>query len=334
MKIDYFYGIFFTIMKQQTLLYIKLSGKSYRRLFREFPIVLQGLFLLLLGGMLFFLAETAFVGSFTNYAIVFILFVLINRWLCRISAPERVLLSLLRISVIQIKAMRCILLSLPFFLLDLTVGVLLLTVGTPAVVFLPEKVIRNRALPSFYAPASYQWLGMYRQSGVWTLSAGFLLLLIGLWHHNTHMVYFFLGWIMLMPCFLTYYNADPSQFLAVYKSPGFLMWKKVCELLFNSTMPAVVALMLVLIFDFSHAVLYLKFAFLFVYVALLLFYGRYIGYPHTLTALVLSAILIFASVLSFTLFPLATAVACLLLLPVLHMLAVYNLKTFLAHGKN
>lgn len=321
-------------MKQQALLYIKLLGKSYRRLFREFPILLQGLFLLLLGGIFFFLAKTEFVGSFTNYALVFILFVLIARWLCRISVPESVLLSLLRISVFQIKAMKCILLSLPFFLLDLSVGALLLTVGTPVVTFLPEKTTRNKALPSFYVPASYQWRGMYRQSGIWTLSAGFLLLLIGLWHHNTHMVCFFLGWIMLIPCFLTYYNADPPQFLSVYKNSRFLMRKKMCELLFNSAMPTVVALMLVLTLDFSNAVLYLKLAFLFIYIALLLFYGRYIGYPQTLTALVLSAILIFSSVLSFSLFPKATFVACLFLLPVLHRLAAYNLKIFLAHGKN
>lgn len=321
-------------MKQQTLLYLKLLGKSYWRLFREFPIVLQCLLLLVISGTFYFLAITEFSGSLTNYTVLYLLFFLAGRWACRISSSEKVLLSLLNIPVLHIRALRCILLSLPFFLLNVGVGAILLTLGTLTVVFLPERIKRNRAFPAFYVPASYQWLGMYRQSGVWTLSAGFLLLLIGLWHHNTNMVCFFLGWIILVPCFMAYYNADPPQFLTIYKNCRFLMWRKMCELVVNSTIPLLVSFILVLTVDFVHAVLYLKLTFLFVFISLLLFYSRYICYPHTLTALVLSVILIVVSFVSLRVYPLAASVVCLFLLPLLHFLAINNLKTFLAYDKN
>jgi hypothetical protein len=309
-------------------------GKSYWRLFREFPIVLQCLFLLAFCGIPFFFVEIGFAGSFTNYAVVLILFVLIARRICRISASERVLLSLLRMPVFRIKAIKCVLLSLFFFFLDMGVGVLLLTLGTLTVVFSPEKVKRNKAFPSFYAPSSYQWLGMYRQSGVWVLVAGFLFLLIGLWHHNTNIVCFFLGWIILVPCFLAYYNADPPQLLVIYKDRRYLIWKKGCELIFNITIPLFVSLMIVLTVDFAHAGLYLRLAFLFVYISLLLFYSRYISYPHTLTAFVLSAILIVISAILLMSYLRIATVLCFLVLPLLHFLAVSNLKTFLSYGKD
>lgn len=99
--VPFIYGMFYSKvsiknilinMKEQTLLYFKLLEKSYWRLFRNFPIVLQCLFLLMLSGILFFFAETEFTGSFTNYAVTYLIFVLIAKMICRISASEKALL--------------------------------------------------------------------------------------------------------------------------------------------------------------------------------------------------------------------------------------------------
>lgn len=315
-------------MEKQLLLYIRLSGKSYWRLFREIPFLLQIVFLLILSGILYFLAETTFTGVITNYLVVFLLFVLMGRWCCRMSSSEKVLLSFLNIPIRLIHVLKCSLLSLPFFLLDGSVGFLLLTVGTAVVIWSPERITQNRTLPGFYVSTSYQWLGMYRVSGIWILSLGMLFLLIALWHQNTNMSNFFLGWIITLPPFFAYYTTDPPKFLRIYKNSRFLIGKKLRELIRNIAIPTLLSLALVLLIDFSNSGLYLKPALFFIYIDLLLFYSRYICYPHTLIALALSVILIVASLAVFILYLIPGILICSLILLCLHFLAINNLKTF------
>ena len=313
-------------MKQQSLLYIKLLGKSYWRLFRELPLLLQILFLFIACGVLFLLKKTEFTGSLTNHIVVFLLFVLIGKWICREASSEKVLLSLLRIPVILIRALKCALLSVPVFLLDIVAGFLSLTLGTLTVLFFPKKRTQNKVLPGFYVPTSYQWLGMYRISGVWVLSIGFLLHLIALWHQNVNMSAFLLGWLIILPAFFAYYATDPLEFLVIYKNKHFLIRKKLKELIVNTAIPTIVSLTLVLSVDYSNSGLYMKLTLLYIYIALLLFYSRYVCYPHSITSFALTCLLTFASLSVFVLYPLAGIITGLLLLSLLHLLAVNNLK--------
>lgn len=321
-------------MKQQTLLYLALSGKSYWRLFHEFPIMLRLLFLLMFCGLLYFFLKVELTRSFTNYVVIYFAFVWIARWVCRISTSERVLLSLLRIPVFRIKVVKCVLLSLPFFLLDIGVATMLLTLGVITVVLLPERMKRSKVFPAFYAPASYQWIGMYRRSGLWVLSFGLLLLGIALWQQNTNMICFALGWIIVILCFIANYNIDPPEFLVIYKNSRFLISKKLIELIFNVALPSVFLFTLVLAVDYTNVLLYLKFISFFMYIDLLLFYCRYICYPHVMTALALFAFLVLLSAISLVSFPAQAVAGCCLLLPFLHHLAVNNLKSLFYHERN
>jgi len=146
------------------------------------------------------------------------------------------------------------------------------------------------------------------------------------------MVCFFLGWIIIVPCFIACYSEDPSRFLSIYKHSRFLMWKKGRELLFNVAIPTGVSLGIVLLADFTNVGLYLKLTFLFVLINLLLFYCRYACYPHILTALALSAIFSLLLTGLFFTYPVIASFVCILLTAVLHLLAVHNLKSFLSNG--
>jgi hypothetical protein len=319
--------------KRRLSLYFKLIGKSCLRLFNEFSLALKLFFVLLLVAGGYLLAGLPFTASIRNYAIVFVVFFLLGQWVCRISPSEKDLLVFLKIPVVWICAIKCLVLSAPFFLLDIWSGLLVMIFGTPAVVFYPGVVVGNIRIVSFYVRSSYQWLGMYRRTGVWVLSAGFILLLIGLWHRNVNMACFCLGCIIILPCFFAYYGQpDPKPFLSVYKSSRILLRKKVGELLANISIPALVCVICLLIFDFAHTGLYLKFILLFLYADLLMFYFCYLCYPHVLTACVLFAVTVCMSAGLFFSYPLI-ALPALLLLVLLHILTIVNLKSVIAYGK-
>lgn len=317
--------------KAQLLPYFKLLGKSYWRLFNEFPLVLRLLFVLLLGVGGALLVNLPFSPSVQNYAIVFVVFFLLAQRFCRMSASEKVLLSFLTIPIVWIRFIKSLFVSIPFFLLDLGSGLLVITLGTLAVTFYSGGTIRNIRITSFYSLSSYQWLGMYRRTGLWVVSIGSILLLIGLWHGNTNLVCFCLGWIICLPCFLAYYGQlDPKQFMRVYKDSRVLLRRKTGELLMNVSIPVLACLACLLFFDFAHIGLYLKFILLFLYADLLMFYFCYLCYPHFLSACILFAITAYISAGLFFSYPLITILSAFVFLIFLHLLTVINLKSIIA----
>lgn len=312
--------------KTQLALYYNLLGKSYFRLFMEFPLLLRLLFVLFFGGGVYLLVNLPFTASLRNYAIVFVVFFLLGQWLCRMTSQERILLTFLKIPVVSIRVVKCLILAAFFFLLDVGAGLLVMTLGTLAVAFYSGGTVRNIKIRSFYVPSSYQWLGMYRRSGIWVLLAGFMLFLIGLWHENENMVCFFLGWIICIPCLFAYYGQpDPKQFMSVYKNKSVLMRRKVLELLINLSIPVAVCTLLLLLFDLGNIGFYGKYILLFLYADLLLFYFSYICYPHILTAFALSGISIFILTGFFIIVPILTVLFGLIFLYILHTMAVIYL---------
>ncbi len=67
-------------MQNQLSLYFKLLGKSYLRLFIEFPLVLRLLFVLFLMVGLYLLIQLPFVPSVVNYAIAYGVFFVLGQW--------------------------------------------------------------------------------------------------------------------------------------------------------------------------------------------------------------------------------------------------------------
>lgn len=318
----------------QLLLYFKLLARSRGRLFMEFPWVLRLLFVFLFGGGVYLLANLPFSPSVRNFAIVFVAFFLLGQLFCRLSPQEKVLLTFLKIPVLWIRVIKCLFISVFFFLVDVWVGLLAAIPGTFAVAFYSGGTSRNVRILSFYVPASYQWLGMFRRSGIWVLSAGMLLLLIALWHRNTNMVCFCLGWIICLPAFLTYFGQpDVKKFMSVYTSSRLLLRMKIREFLLNSSIPLVLCVALIFLFDFANAGLYLRFILFFLYADLLLFYFSYICYPHILTALVSCAFFVYISAGFFFSYPLITVLAGCLFWVLLHWFAVINLKSIISNGK-
>lgn len=319
---------------EQLNIYFRLLGKSYFRLFMEFPVVLKLLFILLFTGGIYLLNEFPFAPSLTNLFIIYVLFVIMGQRICMMSSSERTLLKLLDVSIVGIRVIKCVLLSVLFFILNFYAGLVAISLGTLSLLFYPERVTKNIQIPSFYIKSSYQWISMYRRMGIWILIGGLLFLTIGLWHQNRNMVCVFLGLINILPCFLAYYEReDTVPFLAVYKSSSYLLQTKLYELLYNIIIPLIFSLLLLVIIDYSGIGFYLKYAAFFIYTDLLLFYCYYVFYPHILTSCVLFCILASVSLTLFFSYPLLFIIVVFVLLFVLHLVAVINLKPFCAHGK-
>lgn len=320
--------------KAKLSMYLKLLGKSRFRLFMEFPMLIRILFILFFCCGVYFLFKLPFSPSVTHYIATYVLFVMAGRWICRMQSPERILLTFLGIPVLWIKILKCLLLSLFVFVVDIHAGLIGMSLGALTVVLLPDRPYGNSRIASFYLRTSYQWLGMYRRTGIWVQLSGLLLLFIGLWHGNRNMSCFFLAWIIIIPCFFAFYaQPDPEQFIRVYKSSSYLLQRKLRESLINLLVPIVICLGMLLVFDASFILSYLKYLLLFAYSGLLLFYYRYVCYPHLLSALALFCITLAASFGLFFSYPYLLVILSILLLALLHILAVINLKPICAHGK-
>jgi hypothetical protein len=315
-------------------IYIRLLGKSYLRLFKEFPLLLQIIFVLLSIAILYTLSVVQLSLSVVNYAVGYISFVFAGRWICRISSPERILLAILNVPNNLVCTLKCMLLSVPSFFLDMYMGLLVLSLGTITIIFFPYKKMKTLRMHSLYFPTSYQWLSMYRKAGIWVLIIGFLLFLIALWHQNLNLTYFSLLCIITTPCFFTYYGQkDSSKFLSIYKNSSFLVWRKVCELLINSLIPALVCLPFLLLMDISHIELYIKCILILVYMNLLMFYCYYICYKYFFTAFILFCIIGYVSLALFISYPLIAFVVCMVVVTALHIFAIINLKSIFFHDK-
>lgn len=314
---------------RQTLLYFHLKSKSNYRLWKEFPWIIR---LLLMGGI-FIIAYLLFIShidiSLINYAIALVVYLLLGLKLCRLNPSETVLLKVLKISQIQIRLIKCLLLGIPFFLLDIYTGLIVLTIGAGVVVLIADKRSNQKTLRVFYKATSYQWLSMFRSEGCWLLLAGLILLVIALFHGNRNMTYFTLGWLFLIPCIAAYYyrQKDPKQWLRVYKDASFLLRKKLTEVLQNTMILLVVCVPLVLIFDWSAYWLYTRLFLLLIMGNVLFFYGYYACYPGMLTAMIVTGIVIFILYLLYVIYPVLFIPAGLFLLVILHILSIQNLKS-------
>lgn len=314
---------------KQTLLYFRLKSKSNYRLWKEFPWIIR---LLLMGGF-FIIAYFLFIShidiSLINYTIALGVYLLLGLKLCRLNPSETVLLKVLKISQIQIRLIKCLLLGIPFFLLDIYTGLIAITIGAGIVVLIADKRPNQKTLRAFYKATSYQWLSMFRSEGCWLLLAGFILLIIALFHGNRNMTCFTLGWLFLIPCIAAYYyrQKDPKQWLRVYKDASSLLRKKLTEVLQNTMILLVVCVPLVLIFDWSAYWLYTRLFLLLIIGNVLFFYGYYACYPGMLTAMIVTGIVIFILYLLYVIAPVFFIPAGLLLLVILHILSIQNLKS-------
>ncbi|MDR2919949.1 MAG: hypothetical protein LBV72_11370 [Tannerella sp.] len=314
---------------RQTQLYFRLKSKSYYRLWKEFPWVIR---LLLLGGFLiitYILIISHLDASLINYTVVSCVYILLGLKLCRLNPSEAVLLKVLRIPQIQIRLIKCLLLSMPFFLLDIYAGLIALILGTGIVMLIADKRPNRKAVRSFYKATSYQWLSMFRSEGCWLLLAGLIFLMVALFHGNRNMACFSLVWLFLIPCSAAYYNRqkDPKQWLRVYKNVSFLMRKKITEVLQNILILLVVCVPLVLIFDWSAYWLYTQLFLLLIMGNVVIFHVYYACYPGMLTAIVLTGIVIFILYLLYVLAPVFFIPAGLFLLVILHIISIQNLKS-------
>lgn len=314
---------------RQTLLYFRLKSKSYYRLWKEFPWMIRLLFAAVLFIIAYFLIISHLNASLTNYTIASGVYILLGLKLCWLNPSEAVLLKVLQIPQIQVRVIICLCLSIPFFLLDIYAGLIAVVFGTAVVVLIADQRSNPKATRSFYKATSYQWLSMFRSGGRWLLLAGFIFLIIALYHGNRNMACFSLGWLFLIPCLAAYYyrQKDPMQWLRVYKNASFLLRKKLTEVLQNTIVLLVVCVPLVLIFDYSAYWLYIQLFLLLIMGNVLFFYGYYACYPGMLTAMVVTGIVIFILYLLYVIYPVFFIPAGLLLLVILHIISIQNLKS-------
>ena len=310
--------------------YIRIKGLSSVRLFFEIPFVYKFVMLTFTVMISFMLLSVDLQANVKNVAVCLCIYVLLGVSICSFSFPEKLLLKTLRVNIFAALFLRLLLLSIPFFLLDIYIGLIVVTAGSLCVIFLKDVYIRkSKRLPSFYRKTSYQWLSSFRRGGLWVLVAGFLLFAIAIYHDNENMMYAAFGWIMCVPCIMSYpFNIPDSRFwIANYKSVHFLLKSKLLELLINASLPALVCLSLVAIFMPAFLLLFVRLTAVFLFVDLLIFYCVYLNYPSLFMAFINIFILITVWLVVVFMHPVLSVYISVPLLLMLHVLAVQNLKS-------
>lgn len=315
---------------KKTIIYTKLRLLSGYRIFNELPLLVR-----LLAVGLFFVFGYALVLSdltftISHYLYCLGIYVLVGKWICGGNPKEMMLVKTLEIPTIPILIMKGIVLSIPFFLLNALIGVLLLPLGLLLLYLFSRIRYRKRFIvPSFFCSTSYQWISAWRAEGIWIYLGGIVLLIAGLRYMNGNLVRFAILWIICLPCFLAYYKRlDPKSFLSVYKTLPLLIWRKSGELLMNSLLSSLAPVVLILIFDKSNS-----FPLLWMIGGMtgnfLLLYANYIAYPSQLRALcILCVLFIFYIIIYIEAYPWGPIIG-LSLLPILGFFSYLNLKTSL-----
>ena len=310
--------------------YLKIKCLSSYRIFKEFPLPIRLILLpaLILIGYVLSIQNIA--PSVTNYLYCLGAFLVIGKWLCGIHAHESILVKSLGIPLRCILVLKCMLLGIPFMLLNGLIGGAVVVSGS-FILYILSSVNKSFrfALPSFYMTESYQWLSSWRAEGVWGYLLGLFLTCMGLYSGNRNLIYFSLLCTSCLSCFFIYYRMiDPLPFLTIYKNPSCLIQKKTVELLVNTSLSLAVSVILLLLF------LPIK-AFPILWIAggilgnCLLLYTYYCCYPSMLKALiVLCSVLIVLTAIGIE-NPLYGLAALLLLLPTLYFIAHRNLKSIL-----
>ena len=311
--------------------YITIKGLSCFRLFRDIPFIYKALLVVIIGLTIYVLAEAQIMASITNVMVCLCVFVLVGIKLCSLPFSETILLKTLELKVLPFLFIKCLLLSIPFFVLNIYIGLVMITIGSICVYLLSGINIRNaKAFPSLYRKTSYQWLSSFRREGLWVLLVGFILFVIALYNDNSNMLRAVFGWLMCVPCFVSYYNTPDTQaWLVNYKGVSFLLRSKLVELLFNASLPTLICLPLVAVFIPADTFLFVKLFVAFHFVNLIMFYSNYLCYPAKLMSIFCSFILILLGLVIMFMHPEIAIAASVPVLLLLHILTIQNLKSVL-----
>ena len=313
--------------------YFRIKITSLIRLFGDIPFVYKLIVMALLCFAVYALISVQVDITIENVAVCMCVFALTSVKFCSFSFSEKVLLKTLDINILPLFFIRLVLLSIPFFLLNPYIGLVMITAGSVCAYFLSKVVADSRkakVFRSFYRKTSYQWLSSFRSGGLWIQVAGFLFFVIGLFHGNENMACAAFGWLMCVPCFMSYFGVPESRFWLVnYRSVRFLLRSKLVEMFINAVLPALVCLPLAAIFMPAHLYVFMRFSAAFLFVDLLLFYCTYLCYPSKIMPFICSFIIITLSFVVIMMHPVMWMYLYVPLLLVLHVLSVQNLKSVL-----
>lgn len=309
--------------------YFRLKGLSYYRMFREFPLLIQLLLLSVCFVVGYALLTNEMRLSTDHYLYSLGAFVLMGQWFCKPSPKEEVFIKSLKLPLAFIQLTHCMLLSIPFGLASVYLGLFVGGIGSVAILLL-SRINRSskRVCPSFYQSSAYQWLSVWRVEGMWFYLSGIFLTTMGTVSDNHRLVCFSLIWSICLPCFFSYYKRqDPIAFLTIYKSIPLLLKKKTIELLSNSLLSVSGCLVVLLLLSPSGFLSCIWVVGCGLFTNILLMYAYYICYPSIIQAigLVVGIGIITIALLSDTAF--GYWFASLLYLPVFYFIASQTLKS-------
>ena len=310
--------------------YIRIKITSLIRLFGDIPFVYKLIIVALLCFAVYALIIAPVDFTIESVTVCLCVFALTSVKFCSFSFSEKVLLKTLDIKILPLFFIRLVLLTIPFFLLNPYIGMIMISAGSMCAYFLSKVEIDGRkakAFPSFYRKTSYQWLSSFRKGGLWVLSAGFLLFAIALYVGNNDMLYVAFGWLMCVPCAIAL--SDVRAWLVNYKNVSFLLRCKLLELFFNASLPALVCLPLVAVFIPAALILFIKLFAAFLFIDLLMFYSCYLCYPSILMPIVCLVFLISTWSAMMLMHPEITVIVSAPALLLLHILTIQNLKSIL-----
>lgn len=309
-------------------LYLKLRGVSFYRMLRDVPFVYLFLLLGIAGIAVYRLMHIDVEATGRNVIISLCVFVMGCRAI-RMARSERVLLKSLNISLVMVAVVKYLLLSIPFFFLNVYIG--LSAVATAWIYAVIQSKITNRhshkTMPVFYKKTAYQWLLYFRQEGFWILLIGLLCFFIALYHKNEQMLCVVFGLLLCIPAFFSYYRmVDNKKWLMIYKNASFLMRSKLIELVVNTLIPAVFCLLSVVVFMPEQIVLFFLLTLAFLYVNILTLYCYYLHYSSMLMSSVTNICLLSVSVAFVMISPVIAFCVISAFFVVAHILAIQNLK--------
>lgn len=326
------------IRTSPTSIYMCLLRRSYGRLFYDFPIAAQLLFVVIAIIVSYVLIEVVLAQTILNYTISIVVFVVFGRWGCRIKPSELILLKNLNVSVLSVTALKCLLLAVPFFLLDLITGILVATIGLTTVIGLLLCEIKYSGLFmrlkknrfSFCLPfaSAYKWIAACRSEALLVELFVLILYAVALKIGNLNMACVMAGLSICVPSFVACYElSDSKAFLRIYKSTKLLMWQKFTETVLFSSIPLILCFTAICCVFPSDIELLIYLFVGFLYINLLMMYTSYLFFPNILMALIWNFILLILSVVFVVIFSRISIVLFIILLVSLHYLSIQNLKT-------
>ena len=302
------------------------------------PVAVKVLFVFVAGVVCYGLAKASIAHGIMYHGLAVAAFVVLAFRACKIGHAERVLLKNMRVSFAAVFSVRCMLLSVPFFLLDWTVGILAVTVGSALVVCLslyqtkyPSKngfsMFRRLRFKLPFA-AAYQWVSGYRTDIVWTMLVGVILHAIAVVHGNRNMACAMMALTVCVPGFTVYYRLqDPKSFLRIFRDSSLLVRRKCMATVLFSAVPLCWLLPVSCIVFTADIWLFVGLTAACIFVNLTMMYACYIFYPDAVLSLVMFSILLILTAVVYSVFSLPVTVClCAAVLFACHLSAVKRLK--------